>query len=182
MESDFSKIEKGELVFFVFAYGVTGLQCTLYVILISIPFFALFIFTDLAVEKAMYSSSPGLISYVVYFIFFYGTLYVMPSALGWFFAFLYPLKAKSQTWGMKLFGLKAVTNNGTPLTWKSALLQEGLMMFSCSFLAIGLLGVAWALFDAEEKTVFNKLSKINIIQDQPKLKLVEEFRNYRKNK
>ncbi len=55
-------------------------------------------------------------------------------------------------------------------------------MVSCTYLIIGLLGLVWALFDSDEKTVFNKISGVSIVQDQARLKFVNEFREYRKNK
>ena len=177
-------VQNGEIVFRICGYAMTGFLCSLFVTLIILLFFALnFFLENLWPETMAVNYSWISLSYKAFYqIIFFVSLLTVPTILGWFLAFLYPLKSKSQTWGMKLFGLKAVKPTEESLSWKTALLQEGLMMVSCTYLIIGLLGLVWALFDSDEKTVFNKISGVSIVQDQARLKFVNEFREYRKNK
>ena len=180
-EKQKSATEKGEILFRVCAYALTGLQCTLYVLILILLFCLLFYVAGLLSKgESLYSSETGFTVHgIIQVALFLGFL-LIPNIIGWFIAFLYPLKSKSQTWGMKMFGLKAINQKEKNLTWKSAFLQEGVQTITCGVL-IGVFGLILALFKDDEKTFFNRISGISIIQDHARLKFVEEFREYRRN-
>ncbi len=169
---------KGELLFRVCAYALTGIQCTAYVLTFSLLFFFLY---GLLPEGTVYSTKTGYTFYGITHTILFIIILPLPNLLGWFLSFLYPLRSKSQTWGMKMFGLKAVNSKEIKLSWKTAFLQEGVQTITCGFF-VGLFGLVLALFNDNEKTFFNRISGISIIQDQASFKFVEEFREYRKNK
>ncbi len=166
---------KGEILFRVCAYALTGLLCTFYVIIFGLLLFFIFSFLP---AGTVYSTKTGYTIYGIIHTTLLTAIIILPNFLGWFLAFLYPLKRNSQTWGMKMFGLKAKHQNEEHLSWKSSLLQEGLHMFLCS-LFIGIIGLILAIFKKNEKTIFNEISGISIIQTTPGFKFVEEFRKYR---
>ncbi len=169
---------RGEIVFRVCAYALTGLQCSFLVLIFILLSFFLY---GLLPGGTVYSTKGGYTFYGVLHSVFFILMLIIPNILGWFLSFLYPLKQKSQTWGMKMFGLKAIHKADKQLSWKSSFLQEGLQTFTCSFI-IGLPGIIWALFNKQEKTVFNQISGISIQQVEPRLAFVREFREYRNQK
>ena len=50
------------------------------------------------------------------------------------------------------------------------------------FFVIGIFGSIWALFDKEERSLFDKISGIYVLKEKARFKFVEEFREYRGNK
>ncbi|MEJ2201992.1 MAG: RDD family protein [Desulfuromonadaceae bacterium] len=126
---------RGEILFRVCAYALTGLQCTLYVFIFSI--IPLLLFEIIPKGITIHSSETGYPFYESVFEIGIVAMLAVPNLLGWFLAFLYPLKKNSQTWGMKMIGLKAVHPSESQLSWKTALKQEGLHSLSCVFV-IGL--------------------------------------------
>ena len=101
---------------------------------------------------------------------------LVANILGWFLVFVAPVKSSGSTIGMKLFGLRVEPVTGGKNSWRHALIRETFL----AILAVTGVGVllfaVLALFDREELTVWDRLSRTQVVQMSAKFGFVNEVR------
>lgn len=174
---------RAEWIFRFFAYALTGLQCSLYVVVVSLLIIGIeFLISLITPINAFYYSSKT--SSTVYGHIFNSFLLVyvfVPTPLAWFFAYPFSLKRKKQTWGMKLIGLKLYHPDEAKIKWSTIIKREFTKFIGLIFV-VGIFGLIWILFDKEERTLFDKISGTFVLKTKPTLKIIKEFRDYQYQK